>query len=48
MADEVVRKSIRNMPRDLWQRVRLLAVKLDVTTSNIVVAALMCYLEKEE
>ena len=48
MADELLRISIRNMPRDLWRRVRSLAVRRGVAVHLIIVEALFCYLELVE
>ena len=36
MAEALLRISIRNMPRDLWQRVRVLAVKRGVAVHKII------------
>ena len=44
----LARKSIRNMPIDLWKRVRILAFERHSTVEKIIVEALERYLEKEE
>ena len=52
MADEqdkeLGRMSVRDMPRDLWLRVRVLAVKREVATHKIIIEALERYLKTEE
>ena len=48
MADELARKSIRNMPIDLWKRVRILAFERNSTVEKIIIEALERYLETEK
>ena len=48
MTDALLRISIRNMPRDLWRRIRVLAVKRGVAVHELIVEALGRYLEKEK
>ena len=44
----LVRKSIRNMPIDLWKRVRILAFERHSTVEKIIIAALERYLATEK
>ena len=46
MTDELSCVSIRNMPRDLWRRVVVLACERNVRVNKIVIEALERYLEK--
>ena len=48
MADELARKSIRNMPIDLWKRVRILAFERNSTVEKILIEALERYLKTEK
>ena len=48
MAAELLRITIRNMPRDLWRRVRLLAFERNVAMYEIVIEALERYLHRVE
>ena len=48
MAEALLRISIRDMPRDLWLRVRVLAVKRGVAVHKVIVEALGRYLKTEE
>ena len=48
MADKMLRVSLRNIPSDLWKRVRHLAIERSVAVHQIVIWALERYLKEEK
>ena len=47
-ADRMLRVSLRNMPSDLWKRLRHLAIERSVSVGHIIEEALERYLKTEE